>query len=145
MQDLHQSLPERILNSVKKTNCHQCHEVLVHSDIISVGIRRFKNKHALFVEFCCQNCGYREITAIDTKYNTVEDLCYMLLEEVQRKRKLNKTKQQKTGKNQSKISQKEMQDFIQFVRKVPTHEEFMKEIGVSQETPVKKKNAKPKD
>ena len=147
MQELYNSLPDWVLNSVKKNNCHQCQEILTHTDLISVGIRRFKNKHSLFVEFCCQHCGYREITAIETKYNTVEDLCYILLEEVQRKRKLHKSHQhhQKTGKNQSKISQKEMQDFINFVRKVPTHDEFMKEIGAPQETPIKKKNAKPKN
>ncbi len=123
-------VPNWISNVLKEKGCDKCSNNIRKQDIIAIGIREVGNKTALYVEHICSKCGFREITSLaGSKKGTLEEMCYILLEEIQYKRSTDKARELEKSQYHSKITKKEMEDFAKFMNSPYNHEDFMKFIG----------------
>jgi len=126
---IYESIPAWMTAAVAKKNCSQCHHRLKQEDIIAIGVRELaKGKSTLYCEHLCPSCEYRSMTSFGgQKQTSVEDICYLLLEEILRKKSAKKCVERKAKETTLRAS--EVDEFIDFVKNVKTHDEFMKAIG----------------
>jgi len=124
-------IPYSILVSINKTHCTQCQVSHKRGMIEAYGVRkddRINTSSVFFVESKC-TCGFRMIRQYKTGPKNFKELLIVLLEEVQKREELElsmDTAEYTTGK----ISDKEANDFIRFLKKKNTsHEDFYVQIG----------------
>jgi hypothetical protein len=131
MLPLWKYLPKWMTNIINSKLCSQCHHLANKSEIIAVGVRKVKDgMYSFYVEHCCSNCEKRVITCFSKeKQGSPEDLCYLLIENLQQYRKSEKSKQIDKGKNKSPIGDDEVDDFLKFLYNNDDYQEFMNFIG----------------
>ena len=129
---LWQYLPRWIISIFETKVCSHCDELADKKDIVAVGVRIVEgstDKYTLYVEHACSHCRKRVITSFSKeKQCSVEDLCYMLIEQMQHKKELDKSRTLSDhGKNET-ISDEEVKELSDFMGTNDSHEEFMKFI-----------------
>ncbi|KKN47564.1 hypothetical protein LCGC14_0661690 [marine sediment metagenome] len=129
---LWQYLPRWMVNILNSKSCSQCNERVNKSDVIAVGVRLIEgssDKTTLYVEHACSSCQKRVITSFSKeKQNSVENLCYMLIEQMQQKRELEKSQEISNHDRKEEISDEEVVELLEFMEKHNSHEDFMKFI-----------------
>jgi hypothetical protein len=137
-QPLYYWLPANIDAKLKSVFCNTCNSIIKRKDVIAAGIRSYENdKNIFYVEYKCPNCESRACKLIENnKAVTIESLCYLLLDEVHKKKKIITAKRhQKSRKiKTNKISDQEVQDLKTFMKSQKSHSDFMKFIGGSEQT-----------
>ena len=115
---------------IKERYCSNCGHKINKQDVIAIGIRQLKSKQALYIEYKCPKCDTREIISYTQKPNTIEQLCYMLLDSVKKHNESQNAKNSDSSKlnHKTQMSKKEVDEFLKFMETVETHEDFMKFI-----------------
>lgn len=129
-QPIHYWIPAWMKTVIKQRTCSKCNYAVSTKDVIAVGIREIRTKKScLFAEHQCSKCNHRSITTFGReKIGSLQDLCFVLLESIRTIKKLEKAKKL-TEKIQNDMSDKKIGEFLEFIRNVPTHDEFLKHIG----------------
>lgn len=125
-------LPDWVPNGLKKRSCTQCKTQYSTQDIVAVGIRQINDPHecAMYVEHICSSCGYRALTTFGReKENSLERMCYGLLESIKKKKLIAKSRLLRKRK-EGNMTDGEVKKFLKFNQDA-SHEDFLKEIGGS--------------
>lgn len=124
-------LPSWILSIINKKKCSKCSNSINSSNIIAVGIREATaNQKVFFTEQQCNKCKNRSVTVFNKeKAKTLKDLCFSLLESIKRKRQSEISVDLSQQKIKGEIKQEKVEEFLDFLQKVESHDEFMRRIG----------------
>ena len=129
-------LPTKIDQHLKGVTCNTCSTPIKRQNVIAIGLREHESlpKNVLYVEYKCPHCDRRACKLIENnKIQEIGDMCYYLIDELHKRRKLTASltnkKNQKQRKKVDKISDKEMMDMHRFMQKNLSHEDFMTFIG----------------
>lgn len=128
----HEGVPDWIVKNLHGTQCNKCSHPITKDDISAIGMRRNKNNAITFIEYECSSCSDRMTRAFNREMmHNVEELCYLLLEEIKRKRTIRNSSIRNRSKNTNKppISDKEIKSIKLKLKKSKTHHDFMKHIG----------------
>lgn len=134
MKNLCYWLPPSVVEIVSEKNCTQCNTKINKDSIIGVGIREHQDAYTIFVEHVCQNCDCREMTFFGRQFvGSLEDMCYALLESIQDKKLLEKSKSvENTPKPQeTSISDSEVKNLLDLMNN-SSFDDFLKHIGAEQ-------------
>lgn len=136
-QPLHTCIPRWITSIVETKKCYKCNSKVNKKDICAVGIRMFgKSQSTVYVEHTCSKCKARTVTSFaKEKQASVEDLCYMLIEQIHNKRRIRKSQELKEQFRGDQIEDEEVATFIDFMNKAESFDDVMKFIGSSKLPP----------
>lgn len=136
-QPLHYWLPTLVDNKIKGLTCTNCSAHIKRSDLVAVGIRVSDDqKNSLYVEYSCPNpnCNYRACKLIETKkVKNIEEMCYFLLEEIQKRKRTENSKRYRKPSKEKGITDKEFAEVKEFM-KTHNHIDFLKYIGAPHKT-----------
>jgi hypothetical protein len=140
---LYMIVPKWIVKCLKRRNCSECGTQIHRENLISIGIRKQKDRTTeAIVEHICPECQVKGITSIidERNYPTIEHLCYILIEEIQKIKRCRKTNEfrKKQNKNKSAFTKEEADRMIKFVKRSKNHDEFMRHIGAQSKSKKKK-------
>lgn len=136
MQKLWTVIPRQMSQGVQTRKCTHCSQHVRKQDVIGIGIREISGTNTIFLEHCCSKCEFREITTFSgLNIGSPEEVCYMLLEELQNQKRLNKAKETRSIPQSKPMTNKEVNKFLSFLHKSNNHDDFMSHINVK-----KKKN-----
>jgi len=125
-------VPKWMLDILESKLCSNCNQVIKKSNIIAVGIREVEgseNKTTLYSEHYCDNCNKRFVTSFAREYQeSVENICYMLIENIQKQRSLEKSQGLVNNTRSDEISDKEVMELKEFMSQTSSHQEFMRFI-----------------
>ena len=131
--DLWNYMPKWMLNILESKSCSKCDHPISKTNVIAVGIRQVdgsEDKTTLYSEHCCSSCRKRFITSFAREYQeSVEDICYMLIENMQKQRSLKKSQGLSNNVHNGEISDKEVKDLKKFMSSTDSHQEFMRFIA----------------
>jgi len=129
----HQWLPEWTYAPLQKRKCSQCNKKYTKDNIIAVGIRMTEEDfYAMYLETQCSECGFRALTTLGKqKEDSLEKLCYVILESIKKKKITNKSKMIHKQMENKPMTDKEVENFIKFIQTNQTHADFCKKIGVT--------------
>lgn len=128
-------IPHWMSDSVKNKPCSKCGYVLDKQNIMGAGVKQIGGEHSVFVEFRCPKCNYEARFSFENIVTTptVERLCYMLLEEIQKKKRVHKAMSlPKNQRNNNPITDKEVKDFVREMNNSENYEDFLKLISAHQ-------------
>ncbi|KKK43385.1 hypothetical protein LCGC14_3168580 [marine sediment metagenome] len=127
-------LPEWMQNTINTRTCSQCKNPYTKEDIIAIGVRSTDNgslECSMYIEHECSSCGYRALTTFaQQKETSLEGMCCAILENIRRKKKTEKSRMLRKRK-EGIMTEREVSQFLNSMQKFKTHEEFLKEIGMS--------------
>jgi len=134
---IYEYVPRWMFVVVESKTCEKCQQPSTRKDICAVGLRTFdQNRTTFYVEHQCSKCHTRIITSFGAqKTGSTEDLCYILLEQMQAQKKLQKSQEIEKSHGSGKIRDEEVESLLKFMRNTESHEEFMKFIGSKESTP----------
>lgn len=140
---LHYYLPYWTQKQLSKEKCIKCgFSKITKECAIAIGLREKDGTQCLFLEFKCPKCEYRQISIPKhDKTITIEKLCYLLLEEMQNKRRIAYAKSVEKSKLTSRMTDREIKAFIKRFRAMSSHDDFLKEIRANPLPNRKRKNA----
>jgi len=135
-------VPHWMSSELKNRFCTKCGKHIQKQNIIGIGIRNSENKSILYIEHKCPKCNYREITIAPKKNGTIEELCYIILDGVNQRKTLERSKifYDKQKITQDKISKTEVDDLVKFMNSSKTYDEFLKYIKADKNTQKTKKH-----
>ena len=134
-------LPEWVLSVTKNRECNKCHSQLSRDHIIAVGIRQNGATVALYIEHECE-CKYRAMTILGKqKEDTLEKMCYALLEGI-KQRKITEKSAELRKKKEGKMTDREVKKMINAIKKVESHEDFLRQMGIAPLPPIVEQNDK---
>lgn len=128
-------LPSIFEEKLKGVSCSSCHVEIKLKDIVAIGMRSYDDKNIFYVEYQCPQCSFRSCKLIDinTKAQSIESLCYFLLESIQKKKKIQCVQKRKKNHNKknskTNISDKEISEIKAFMKTNNSHDDFLKFIG----------------
>lgn len=136
---LSEAIPDWVVHHTRTRVCTECGKQYTRNDIRSFGLRESDGQRCdLYVEHRCPGCGHLSVTVFKNDDEaSVEELCYSLLDHLRDQQiKKNSAHSDNHDRRKSKkaISDKDVHDFMQFVNKSKSHDEFMKKIGVPKNT-----------
>ncbi len=125
-------LPKWAYSSLQERSCSQCNKNYTKNDIVAIGLRTTEdNSYAMYVEHQCSKCKFRALTILGKqKEDTLEKLCYIILESIKTKKITHKSKLTHKHKKNNPMTDKEVRKFIKFMNSNQTHADFCKEIGI---------------
>ena len=132
---IHEYIPHWMSTIVESKTCNKCQCPSTRKDICAIGIRSFdqSNRTIFYVEHQCSECQTRIITSFGAqKTGSIEELCYLLLEQMQSRRSLEKSLDTKRSQDLDGIKDNEVESLLRFMNKNQSHEEFMRFIGIKQ-------------
>lgn len=127
-------LPNWMSEELKERQCDQCGHGVAREDVIAIGIRENKdNNKTIYMEHQCPNCEYREMTSCGgNRKGTLDEMCYILIEEVQRRKSIERAKKlRKINHIKKPWTDKEVDDFKQYMKKCSSYEQFLEHIRAS--------------
>ncbi|MHA2279325.1 MAG: hypothetical protein ACXAC5_00330 [Promethearchaeota archaeon] len=132
-QAFHQWLPEWVHASLNNRSCSQCETAYSKNDIIAVGVRQLEDPaYAMYIEHQCSSCGFRALTTLGKqKEDTLERLCYTILESIKKRKLSEKAKMLQKNIENKPMTEKEVKNFINFMQTSESHDDFLREIGVT--------------
>lgn len=130
-------IPKWITQSLnkEKITCRKCQNLFTTNNIRALGIRHsIKNfeKESLFIEFNCKNC--KELMIFEFVEMSLVDLSMEVLQEMNETEEENDISIKDNRKKidiKTKITLKEKNDDIKFLKKVKSNEEFLMAMGLS--------------
>lgn len=130
-------IPQWIVQSLnkEKIKCRKCQTLFKTNNIRALGIRhsvRNFDKESLFIEFNCKNC--KELMIFEFVEMSLVDLSMEVLQEmneVEDKKEIPIPDDIKKINIKTKITLKEKNDDIKFLKKVKSNEEFLMAMGLS--------------
>ena len=127
----HDWMPDWVKSAIKQKKCSQCSENFTKNGIVAIGIRELENaSHSLYVEHKCLNCDFRAISSLGKQKESLEGLCYMIIESIKKHKLARKSKMFQNKDDSKPMSEKEVKGFINFIQKSSSHDDFLREIGV---------------
>jgi len=139
---LYACVPTWITRLVETKKCYKCKTKVTRKNICAIGIRTCgSNQNTVYVEHLCSNCDKRTVTSFSKeKLGSVEELCYMLVEQIHSNNKL--TKARKLEQNhEGSIEDEEVESLVSFMDNAESFEDLLKYIGSPQLPPgVKRKD-----
>ena len=121
--------------NLAEKECPRCFYSHQNSSVCAVGMRQLnKTKFALYVEFKCNKCDNKLIINMYRKDDSLEDLCFSLLESIQRNRISSKSKKRSKNKDKKEntpITDKEVNSFLKFMNKSKNHDDFLKGMKIN--------------
>lgn len=132
----YKNLPGWMTETLDGKSCSRCKKPLEKQNVIGVGIKYIENspegKCTTFLEFKCLGCGFEARFSFENIIqNSIERLCYMLLDQIQKRKKMEKSVSLKP-KSGGPITDDEVQNFLKELEKTQTHEDFLKLISAHQ-------------
>ena len=129
----HYWLPEWVYATLDRRCCSQCETKYTKSDIIAVGVRKVEDPaYAMYIEHQCSSCGFRALTTFGKqKEDTLERLCYVILESIKKRKLVQKSQTLKRVRNDKPMTEIEVSKFKNFLQTSESHEDFLREIGVT--------------
>jgi len=134
---LHFQIPHWIIKgSINNKLCANCNNKIKREHVIAMGIRTSGNDATLFLEYQCQKCKYREIITITSDTNksmTIEDLCFLLLDSIQKQKETQSALScnKKKKKSGGKITDKEVSQFLEFMNRSEHYEDLLKHLRIN--------------
>lgn len=125
-------IPRWMSTIVESKICEKCQKQSNKKDICAIGVRSFgkKNDIVFYVEHQCTKCKARIITSFGAqKVGCIEEMCYILLEQLHAQRKIQKSLEYETQQKQGQMTDEEVELLLDFMSKSKSHEDFMKFIG----------------
>lgn len=127
-------LPHWIISSTKGRKCSKCNTKFSRNDIIAVGVRQNGKSVATYIEHECNSCKYRGMIVLGKdKEDTLEKMCYVLLESI-KQRKMAEKSAKLREKKEGKMTDCEINKMINFIKGAKTHEDLLRQMGVSPKT-----------
>ena len=156
-QNIMLDLPPWIRDAIPELNCPHCNNSMETKYVLSIGIRRSKrtpSKTVLFFEYECGSCKLRSIVELNAM--SLDEFINSVSQGSKTKNKLSKKNMFDNDQNDhldaendmdeviskplkrklkktSKISEKEITDFVQKLRNCNNSIEFLLSIGLTQE------------
>lgn len=135
MKPLHNWIPMWMLSKIKNKACDKCGQAAKKENIISVGFRQIEKGNVVYLEHKCSGCDFRSLTYCSNDI-ALEDMCYILIEEIQQKRQIEKVSNTQKKKNRNKnnknpLTDKEIDDFVEYMQNSPNFDDFLNHIGAS--------------
>lgn len=132
----HHWMPEWAQTALKNRVCSNCSTGYSKNDIIAIGFREMEDgSNVLYIEHQCSSCSFRAITTLGKQGQSLESLCYNVLESIKHKKLQTQSKNMEHPGYPEGIDQpwtdKEVKSFLSFVKKSASHEDFLREIGVT--------------
>lgn len=128
----YQNVPSWIIRYLSHTKCSECSTRIKKKHIIAIGIRELKDNTATpYIEYKCPNCGHRHMMSFGghTK-GTVEELCCMLLEETQNRRRIKQAQiNEKCRAKSTEMTDREVDEFLSSLKECKNYVDLLKEIG----------------
>lgn len=126
------NVPSWMIRYISGERCSECGTPVSKKNIIAIGIRQHQNQATPYIEHECSKCKFRAITSFGGhKKGTLQELCYMLLEELQNKNKIRVAIETEGIRKKTKMTDKEVSDFLKRLDKATTYDELLKEIGAT--------------
>ena len=129
---LYTHVPRWMTTVVESKICEKCRIPFLKTGICAIGIRNFgkDDNTTFYVEHQCSRCSTRVITSFGAqKTGSTEELCYLLIEQMQAQRKVWKSQQLEKGGEQGIIKDKEVKELLDFINHSISHDDFLKFIG----------------
>ena len=127
---LYSWLPNWAKTALKSKKCKNCGCIYQQKDLLAIGIREVeKYSYSLFAEHECSKCQNRTNTIFRKRDDTLEDVCYGILDHIRAYKIAQKTKEKKSTHNSGTISDSEVKAMINFMQKSKNHDDFMRFIG----------------
>ena len=129
-------VPRWAAKRILKRKCN-CGHQFSKENIVQVGIRK-TNQHdrisnVLSIETMCPKCEKRSLTTFAQEMDLRQLICSML-EEMQKLNRINFAKEnEREFMNKSKISDKEVKDFKDKLKKFKSYDELLNEFGINLE------------
>ena len=142
----HDNVPSWIIRYMKGQFCNKCSAAFNKKGIIAVGLRKKDSGASPYIEHECHNCGYRQILRFGHIIDTIEKLCYSLLEGIKRRKRIANIQQEKQSTSKpNKMTEQEIDDFLQRLRQSKNYEDVLKEIGAIEIHRMLEKESKKKE
>ena len=127
---LHNYIPEKIIRILcsNSPKCVKCSKKIDKNNITGIGIKQEGEKNYLFLEKQCPECGLKQITRYNKHYG-IDDICYMILKEIQNLKNVNKSKSIENIENKKVITNIEFDECLKVLKSTVYHEDFMKYIN----------------
>lgn len=124
-------IPIWMSNTLNGKLCSKCKNELTKIHITGIGIKQIKESFTTFVEFQCPNCKHEARFSFENILNnSIEKLCFMLLEQVQKQKKLKKSISFKSpNKNKGPMTDQEVNKFLKELKSVKIYDDFLKIIS----------------
>ncbi len=129
--NFHDNVPSWIIRYLKGQSCTKCGTAFNKKGIVAIGLRKKRGGASPYIEHECPECGYRQILRFGHFIDSIEKLCYSLLESIKRRKRIANIQEEKQiEKHKSGLmSEREISDFLQQLRKSESYEDVLKEIG----------------
>lgn len=130
-EPLYSLVPNWITRIVETKKCSKCQTKVRKSSICAVGVRTIDlDKSTVYVEHACSKCGERTITSFSReKSASVEELCYMLIEQIHNARRLKKSVGLQNRVRVDPIQDQEVASLLDMMDRAESYEDFLKYIG----------------
>jgi hypothetical protein len=130
-------LPGLVNQKLKDVQCNICSRKIEKNNVNAIGIRKTENKQlCMYVEYQCPNinCKHRACKLLENKrIHSVEDMCYFLIEEIQKRKKTLNAKNYTKPNSSDLITDEEMENIRQFINSHVDYDDFLKYIGAAKE------------
>lgn len=124
---LHNWIPFEIKKAIIDCKCPTCNESLDTKRVNLIGIKQHSEGQVVLHLECTCRCGKKLEISLKKK-KSVEQLCYMILEEIEKDRRI-ETVRRRFPREFAEMKESEVTSFLKDLRKVKFHEDFMKLIG----------------
>jgi len=131
---LHHSIPNWMIKAVVATNCRECDQSIIKDDIVGMGVKEVgkEGKVNIFVEYQCHGCKHAARMNFSSQTASVEEICYLIIDEVQKKWRTQKAQSVDNGNlPKSKMTAAETKKFIKKMNSLENFDDFLKLIGAN--------------
>lgn len=129
----YRNVPAWIVRYMANAKCSKCEHPVKKNNITAIGVRGQEEHNVPYIEYQCEKCNHRAMKSFGGHIKgTIEEICYMLLEESQNK---NRIRQSKSNEGPRKLSGEmtddEVSKFLSNMEKCETFMDLLNEIGAS--------------
>ena len=123
----YQSIPAWMVSTVSNTPCTECGCTITKHDISGIALKQnTTGRSSVHIEYICPECHFGARMDFGTyKNGTIEEMCYLLLDEVHKRKTLIKSRGMEKSKSKGPIQEDEVQEFIKNMNKSETFDEFL--------------------
>ena len=136
---LYTYVPGWMIRLLEKKKCSSCKHPISRVDIRAIGLREIKaGNSTYYLEYTCSSCNKAVIANLNRdRVGTPEDLCYALIEQMQRNRRIERA-QKSSSRTKGYIRDEEVKELLEFMDTLENHEDFLKYIGADIRMPDEK-------
>lgn len=128
------NVPSWMIRYLAHAKCSKCNGPIRKANITAIGIRGQDGLSVPYVEYQCPKCDHRAMKSFGGQCKgSIEEICYMLLEEVQNKRRLKQAQfNESKGRDGALMTDDEVKKFLDSMSKYETYAELLEEIGATE-------------